>query len=239
MNIGLYKNGTLFCIEVTNVKNTGTESVADVAVVVTVPEGVAFNSGNFPQGAYDTGTDTWNVGTLLPGADLTAMFCYEVTDSTKGDYSFIFTISSPNSCEGCDDERQFCVIVTGTSCADVASCMIEWPETEQAMYVEGVDQVYAKTYMITQADVTAGNVHILTDLPMASRDVVRVEGNAKYLVGGGFIRVDEYPASSGGVTFLTDATHWTIATSTDWDDNDPNWILRVKIYYKKQVASLT
>ena len=137
--IGVYTEGTIFCIEVTDIKNEGTESVADVEIQVSVPDGVDYSSGNFPQGAYDPNTDKWLVGTLLPGADLTATFCYVVTDSTKGPYTFNFTISSPESCAGCDENGQFCVIVEGMSCFDVRACQVNYSFLEVNTGVKWVD----------------------------------------------------------------------------------------------------
>lgn len=161
--IGVYTEGTIFCIEITDIKNEGTESVADVEIQVTVPDGVDYSSGNFPQGAYDTGTDKWLVGTMLPGADLTATFCYVVTDSTKGPYTFNFTISSPVSCAGCDENNQFCVIVEGMSCGDVRACEVgySFDEVNTARKWFSKD-IYKKSFAM--ADGTGANQDIALNI---------------------------------------------------------------------------
>lgn len=233
-NIGLYSVGTVFFIEVTDIKNDGDTSIANVEVAVDVPEGVTWNSGNFPQGAYDTGTDKWLVGTLLSGANLTATFGYEVTDDTKGPFSFTFTITSPTSCTGCNTERQFCVVIEGVACSAASICS-GWPTTEQIAYYEGTDTVYVKAYKITQDDVTAGANYDFTDLPVVSTDVIRIEGNTKYLAGGD----TQIALINSAGNFESGATSWTIPTGSAWDDEDPTWTMRIKVYYIKRAESRT
>lgn len=227
-NIGLYKVGTLFCIEVTDVKNDGTEDVADVEVAVDVPEGVKYNSGSFPQGAYDSLTDKWLVGTLQAGANLTASFCYEVTDQTKGPFVFTFSISSPNSCANCDTDRQFCVIVEGTSCADVQACG-ECSESELLAYMEGSDPVYKRCLLYTY-DPGAG-LYEMTEFPIISTDIIKWDATIKYFTLG--IGITE--TLDEQITAQAAGTYWTIG-----DANAPevsSMEVRITVYYKKQPAT--
>lgn len=226
-NIGLYKIGTVFCIEVTDIKNTGTEAIPNTEVAVTVPDGVTYSTGNYPQGAYDTGSDKWLVGTLLAGANLTATFCFEVTDDTKGPYSFVFTISSDDTCADCDSNRQFCVIVEGTACADVQTCS-ECVEDEQFAYNEGEDAVYKRCLYYTHDFISNGNLE-LTELPITTTDVIKYWGSIKY---------DDFPVTVRPIdTILEGDTYWEISDSSSFLPEAAPIAVRLTIYYKKQAAT--
>lgn len=152
--IGLYKNGDQICVEVTKIQNNSDEAISNVEVAVNVPAGLEYSQGSFPQGAYDTINDKWLVGTLAAGADLIATFCFTITDQTKGDYTITFTISAPEACAECDSSRQFCVVLTGTSCSDFLECgSLDYSTTEQDTGTKDIDgkSIYQRTWVFAGA----------------------------------------------------------------------------------------
>ena len=212
--IGLYKNGDQICVEVTKIQNNSDEAISNVEVAVDVPAGLEYSQGSFPQGAYDTINDKWLVGTLAAGADLIATFCFTITDQTKGDYTITFTISAPEACAECDSSRQFCVVLTGTSCSDFLECgSLDYSTTEQDTGIKDVDgkAIYQRTWYFATPDVS--ETETLTGLtPDEVTRIIRLE--ATYVNSSGYpTLLTASPSASSGTNPYTVVS---VAGSTDF-----------------------
>jgi hypothetical protein len=117
-NIGVYQNGSIFTVTVDFVKNSGPDTATGVKVVLTIPDGIDYSSSSLSQGTYNSGTDTWTIGSLLAGQSVSATFSFLVTDDCEGPYSIYFTATTTGGCESCITNNVLCIVASGFSCCE-------------------------------------------------------------------------------------------------------------------------
>lgn len=180
-NIGIYGVGTEFCVHVDNIGTDGEENVHDVEISVEVPDGVQFSKSNLQQGSYDPVTSKWNVGTIIKGTSIVGTLCFEVTDDTKGPFTFTFNISTNTQCQGCTPDSQFCVIAEGIACTEVAKCAnggyYSTAEQETGRIDIHGDPIFSRTWEFTGTITTPQPLTGL--IPDTTKRILDVRGSYK------------------------------------------------------------
>ena len=75
---------------------TNNSTVSATSVVVTNVFSTGFTTDTFTpsQGSYDTGTDTWTIGTMAPGASVTLLVDCTVTDIMLAPFTVDSSVTS-------------------------------------------------------------------------------------------------------------------------------------------------
>lgn len=121
-NINTVYLGKQVCVQIEEVKNTGTIPAQDTYVEVTLPDGVSFDVANLPIGTYDVVTNRWNLGTILPSQQYTGELCFLITDECLSSFKFEFKVGSSSTCDSCAVLGIQCIILQGQSCCEIDNC---------------------------------------------------------------------------------------------------------------------
>ena len=143
--VGFIAQGSTFEVPVDLVLNTGTQMATGVKVVATIPAGLTLVNILADQGAL-SGTDTWEVGTVVPRRTINAKFVFQYDDDTTNLFDIVFDLTSAG-CSSCFAVKQLVVHAHVATCADCDQT-VDYSIAEQNALITWHDgkPVYQRTF---------------------------------------------------------------------------------------------
>lgn len=221
--IGRYQNGTVFTVNVDFVKNNGPDTATGVEVAVDIPTGLEYSTSGLGQGSYNTMTDIWSVGSLIPGQSVAATFSFLVTDDCEGPYTITFTISTQAGCDSCLNNNELCIVTNGVSCCDDCNPNIKTItsdytvlSTDNTILADGSSNEIMITLPSPASTYSEGRGQKFVFRCLDSTNQVRVQTPSGVIVGpftpGSSIAVQGVNATGDYITLQSDGTNYYIVS---------------------------